>query len=204
MIDTDGHLDTSKAGYSYTTIYRGLADDILYLCRSLGYTATCTYYPNDFKGSYRITISGDVSEVPVLITRKKAKVRTQKKDNKVTGFKVEELPENDYYGFELSGNHLYLMDNFIVTHNCSKTYWLARLAFWFLDSFENSLVVTSAPKRDQLRLGLWSEISMLGKKIKKIRPNAQMYKLRLAMDDKQIEENDVFSYISSSKSSLSK
>lgn len=74
---------------------------------------------------------------------------------------------------------------------CSKTYWLARLAFWFLDSFENSLVVTSAPKRDQLRLGLWSEISMLGKKIKKIRPNAQMYKLRLAMDDKKIEEDDV-------------
>ena len=61
LIDTDGHLDTSKAGYSYTTIYRGLADDILYLCRSLGYTATCTYYPNDFKGSYRITISEGVS-----------------------------------------------------------------------------------------------------------------------------------------------
>jgi len=68
---------------------------------------------------------------------------------------------------------------------CSKTYWLSRLVLWFLDCFDNSLVVTSAPKRDQLQLGLWSEIAMLEKRIKTIRPYSQMYKLRLAINEKK-------------------
>lgn len=66
-----------------------------------------------------------------------------------------------------------------------KTYWLARLVVWFLDVFENSLVVTSAPSETQLKLGLWSEISMLYPKIKRIRKSAQLYKLRLAMDEQK-------------------
>lgn len=65
----------------------------------------------------------------------------------------------------------------------SKTFWLARLVFWFLDCFENSLVVTTGPKSDQLKLGLWSELGQLEKKIKRLHPKSQMYKLRLAMED---------------------
>lgn len=66
----------------------------------------------------------------------------------------------------------------------SKTYWLARLVSWFLDVHENSLVVTTAPKEAQLQVGLWSEISMLYNKMKRIRPASEMYKLRLVMDNK--------------------
>lgn len=65
----------------------------------------------------------------------------------------------------------------------SKTYWLARLVFWFLDSFENSLVITSAPKQDQLKLGLWAEIGRLLPRVRKLRSNAELFKLRLAMDN---------------------
>lgn len=63
-----------------------------------------------------------------------------------------------------------------------KTYWLARLVFWFLDCFENSLVITSAPSEAQLKLGLWSELSMLYPTIKKLRPKASKWKTRLAME----------------------
>lgn len=76
----------------------------------------------------------------------------------------------------------------------SKTYWLARLCLWFLDCFDNSLIVTSAPKQDQLKLGLWSEISMAMNKFKKVRPESMMYKLRLAVDDrggKDLDEDDM-------------
>ena len=71
----------------------------------------------------------------------------------------------------------------------SKTYAAARIVFWFLDCFENSLVVTTAPKEGQLKLGLWSEIGMLQNKIKKVRPKSELYNLRLVMDDSDPTED---------------
>lgn len=77
----------------------------------------------------------------------------------------------------------------------SKTFWLARLVLWFLDCFPDSLVVTSAPKQDQLALNLWSEISLIIHKFKKLRPNAELYKLRLVVDGsdaKVLDDDEVF------------
>jgi len=67
---------------------------------------------------------------------------------------------------------------------CSKTYMLARVVAWFLDCFENSLVVTSAPSETQLKIGLWSEISTLFPKIKAVRPFAEKWKLRMVVDNR--------------------
>lgn len=41
-----------------------------------------------------------------------------------------------------------------------KTAIGAGIAMWFLDSFENSLVVTTAPKEPQLKLHIWKEIGL--------------------------------------------
>lgn len=64
----------------------------------------------------------------------------------------------------------------------SKTYFLSRLSMWFLDTHEDALVITSAPKQDQLKLHLWAEITKAFNKFKKIRPAAELYKLRLVVD----------------------
>lgn len=77
----------------------------------------------------------------------------------------------------------------------SKTFMLSRIVFWFLDCFENCLVVTSAPKQDQLKLHLWSEIATAFPKFKKIRPKARLYGLRLVVEDsesKDVEGDDAF------------
>lgn len=64
-----------------------------------------------------------------------------------------------------------------------KTFFLARVVFWFLDCFEGSLVVTSAPVAGQLKTQLWSEIKTAFHKFKKIRPHAELYdSLRLLVD----------------------
>lgn len=60
-----------------------------------------------------------------------------------------------------------------------KTYLLPRIVYWFLDVFPNALVVTTAPKQQQLKDVLWSEMSKCFHKFKKIRPNAEMYSLRV-------------------------
>lgn len=64
----------------------------------------------------------------------------------------------------------------------AKTYTAARIAVWFLDVFPNPYVITTAPKKDQLSDGLWSEISRIYDKIKAIRPNSQLGSLRLRKD----------------------
>lgn len=63
-----------------------------------------------------------------------------------------------------------------------KTWWAACLVLWWLHCFENSLVVTTAPKADQLKLHLWAEISKLWPAFQSIRPGAQKLKVKLRMD----------------------
>lgn len=121
LIDTDGfHIDNC---YEISTKYQGLASDICYLSRSLGFAATCVKEKKGIKSTgfegeyYRIVISGHTDQIPVKLERKKAQPRKQKKDVLVTGFKVEPIGEGDYYGFTLDGDHLYLLGDFTVTHN---------------------------------------------------------------------------------------
>lgn len=65
-----------------------------------------------------------------------------------------------------------------------KTYWLARVVYWFLDVFPNPLVVTTAPKESQLSEHLWSEMSRVWEKYQLIRPNAVRGSLRIRKDVK--------------------
>jgi hypothetical protein len=74
----------------------------------------------------------------------------------------------------------------------SKTYWLARVVLWFLDTHKDSLVVTSAPKQDQLKLHLWAEIGKIFYKFKKLRPKAALYNLRLVVEE--TDETAEFDY----------
>lgn len=64
----------------------------------------------------------------------------------------------------------------------SKTYALSRIVLWFLDVYEDALIVTTAPKRDQLSLNLWSEITRVYSKFQGIRPNSELLKLKLKVD----------------------
>ena len=47
----------------------------------------------------------------------------------------------------------------------SKTFTAACIALWFLRCFKNSVVVTTAPKQQQLELHIWKEISKLKPRI---------------------------------------
>ncbi len=43
-------------------------------------------------------------------------------------FAVEPLPEDDFYGFTLEGDHLYLDGNYVISHNTGKSLVLGRIA----------------------------------------------------------------------------
>ena len=126
LIDTDGYYCPLDKSYEITQKNKNLSDDILFIARSLGFTAyqkeckkSCLYKGEKKEGVYhRIIISGHgLNEIPVKIDRKKAEKRLQKKNTSVTGIKIVAKGHGDYYGFELDGNHRYLLGSFTVTHN---------------------------------------------------------------------------------------
>ncbi len=122
LIDTDG-FKICESNYEIVTKYEGLCEDILYLCRSLSLSATkrlkrSTIKSIGFVGYYwKIIIGGDLHNIPVKVERRKVKKYTKRVNPLYSGFKVESLGVDKYYGFELDCDHLYLLNDFTVTHN---------------------------------------------------------------------------------------
>lgn len=138
IIDTDGSK-SSNSSYDIIQKREKLIDDVAYVARSLGFAAyKSTKLINNIP-YYRLSISGDVYKIPVKLTRKVCNERRQKKDVLKTGFKVELLPEANYYGFTLDKDHLYLLEDFTVTHNTGKTMVVSKM-IW--DLGVNTLVIT--------------------------------------------------------------
>lgn len=117
LIDTDGSSDPDKSSLEYSTKSKQLNDDILYLARSLGFSA----YSSEkiVKGStyYRMNINGNTDSIPSKVKRKQAIPRKQKKNVLVTGFKIDYIGNEEYTHFELDGDSAYLLDSFTVAHN---------------------------------------------------------------------------------------
>lgn len=115
LIDSDG--SNTCGCYEYCTKFDVLKDNIIYLGRSLGYYVNTTTKIVEGVPYWRLLFSGDFSDVPVRLGRKKIGVRKQKKDVLSTGFSIKSIGEGDYYGFELDGDKLFLLGDFTVTHN---------------------------------------------------------------------------------------
>ena len=119
IIDSDGSL--SNNCYDITMKDETFAKNFEYLCRSLGFKVNRSVKTIEYKGEersyFRFTISGDIVEVPVKLPRKMGAERKQIKDPLNYGITVESVGEGDYYGFTLDGDHLFLLGDFVVTHN---------------------------------------------------------------------------------------
>lgn len=125
LIDTDGNY--SCGVYDYITASSKLAEDVVFVARSLGLAAYCKVTTkrcqNDYEGTYyRICISGNLEIIPTRVKKKTATPRMQKKNVLRTGIKkIVSAGTGEYCGFTVAGNNLYLMGDFTVTHNCGKT-----------------------------------------------------------------------------------
>ncbi len=124
LLDTDGHLH--RYGYDYISKSERLANDVAFVARSLGlsaYVRACqkSAYPGHVDTYHRVSINGECSIIPCRVDRKRSPARGQKKDVLRTGFRIEPLGEDDFFGFTLDGNGRYLLDDFTVTHNSGKT-----------------------------------------------------------------------------------
>lgn len=124
LLDSDGYKGASKM--VFCSCNKKLAEDVLFVARSVGFFCNMKEYiakldRGDFGiyecPAYKVYINGDCERIPLKIKRKIPDKRSSYRDWLVSSFDVEPLEEDDYFGFELDCDHLYLLNNFIVQHN---------------------------------------------------------------------------------------
>ena len=127
LLDSDGHYLIQSNGYEITQNNKFLVQQIKYLCDSLGFRVSINAKKASIRSTgfestvYRLRIYGDIDRIPVKINYESARAWASPVDWRVSGIKVEKDIVDDYYGFEIDGNHLFLLEDMTVTHNTSFT-----------------------------------------------------------------------------------
>ena len=123
MLDSDGHLTNNC--YDFIQKRENLLDDVIFLCRSLGFSCyktpcikICTNTSNGrIPGIYyRCCIGGEgLEEIPCLLSRKMADERQRNQRVYVTGVILKEYGETEIYRL-ITDKPKYLMSDFTVRH----------------------------------------------------------------------------------------
>ena len=125
LMDSDGYYDAKFNVFEIVQKDERLTKQIKLLADSLGFRVSFKKKKASIKKInyecevYRLRIVGELDTIPTKIQRKKARVLKAKRDVTHTGIKVEYDRVDDYYGFTIDGNHLFLLEDMTVTHNTS-------------------------------------------------------------------------------------
>lgn len=126
ILDSDGERQNRRM--NLTSASRRLAEDVMFLAFSLGFRAnwremwkTCTNAPGKPRRLYyQVGIAGRTEDIPMRISRRQDhNPRQFFKDVTTCRIMVEQIPDGEYFGFELDADHLFLLGDFTVTHNSS-------------------------------------------------------------------------------------
>lgn len=130
LLDTDGSID-NKGRVTYSTVSEQLKEDVLELCRSLGYIVNSSIILGEqyTQGRiFKINIQANAKEKANMffLTRKKNKAiknaeRTVRREDKdflpiVDIIETEEFTDMTCFTVD-NKSHLFLMNDYIVTHN---------------------------------------------------------------------------------------
>ena len=127
LIDSDGYYDDKHHVIEITQKRKALAEDIKFLADTLGFRTSLIAKKAQIKERgyesevYRVRIVGDLDRIPIKVERKKPRLRKAKRDIAHTGIRIEPDCVDDYYGFTIDGNHLFLLEDMTVTHNTAFT-----------------------------------------------------------------------------------
>lgn len=121
ILDTDGYLFNGT--FEIAQKSESLAKDIKILANGLGFRCAIRKAKKkiksiNFEGDYYIlSISGDIDTIPNKVLRKEA-ILNKNKNKMISGIK-NIIPKGvgQYYGFEVDGDNLFLLEDGTVTHN---------------------------------------------------------------------------------------
>jgi len=125
LIDSDGYYDRKYNVFEIVQKDKKLTQQIKFLADSLGFRVSMKTKIARIKKInyecevYRLRIVGELEKIPTKIKRKQARPLKAKRDVRHTGIQVKYDKIDDYYGFTIDGNHLFLLEDMTVTHNTS-------------------------------------------------------------------------------------
>jgi len=142
LIDTDGYINKNGI-ITYTTKSLQFAKDIQEICRSLGGNTNIKeikknseYSDSDFPAieyNVQINIGKLQPKIPIKRPLKIGRLTEPKQLKNKVGIIVKKTKPGMVYGFELdSESHLYITDNYSVTHNSTLAQQVAYFLAWLL------------------------------------------------------------------------
>lgn len=175
LIDSDAYID-KQGSISYTTTSRQLADDVVWLVRSLGGKAWVRdtvkksfYYDDDWrrvycKDAYNVAIALPPNEKLgyaelYLLPRVGKKIQ----ERYLTRWIASIEPVGDKEGMCISvdrADGLYLTHDFIVTHN---SFFVGALTWWIMTTRPNCKGTITATTMPQLEAKTWAQVASMQK-----------------------------------------
>lgn len=137
MIDTDGNYDGKR--FTITNCDHNLILQFQELARSCGFrtyiSSGKTGITNSLKHNLRIT-GKNIGLIPTKLPRKQAFAYIHfHKDIQPNIIKIEPIGVDDFYGIEVDGDHLIVLEDYTITHNTrggGKSYWASWLAVYLI------------------------------------------------------------------------
>lgn len=165
-LDGDGCLIKNEKGtqmFSVSTSSKRIFNDVVFLGRTLGLGVGTSIRNRTRKEkkliSYEIRIYGGIDKIPTKLKRKQV-VKPNKRRNNVllSKIKVQYKGYDEYYGFTLDDDGLFLLEDMTVVHNSN---WAAVIAGHGYTFFKNNEILVSGfeskytgPLMEKIRLGI--------------------------------------------------
>lgn len=148
LLDTDGWLERSN--YGFCSKSEKLVRGILRLAGGLGYGTSMRIKIVNGTRYFCAAIMGDgLDKIPCKVKKFENELHPNK-DVHHFQFKVEDLADDDFYGFALDGDHLYYIDNWTLQHNTGKSALLCAIAANVVRQGKNALYISMEMSEDRV------------------------------------------------------
>lgn len=135
LIDTDGHFSKRDRYYTFSQCLsrKHIVEKVAFIARSLGFKCTVKQYGQEnytkrIIGQNKDSIcepvvvlnilDGDL-QIPCRIPRKQGVIKKSKGNILQSNFKVTYEGIGEYAGITIDGDHLFVLGDFTIVHNCS-------------------------------------------------------------------------------------
>lgn len=133
LIDTDGNFSKRDRIYTFSQCAdrKHIVDAFAFIARSLGFKCTVKHYKtsgkkyiNDnkkesiYQDTYTVRILDGKYDIPCKIARKQYHWQKKRTERTLSNFSVEYEGVGKYCGITIDGDHLFLLNDFTIVHNC--------------------------------------------------------------------------------------